>query len=439
MSPATVLILVIISLAISVILGAKFNHNIGLWAILFAYLIGTFGLGLKTSTLVNYWPLTFTFLIVSLSIFYGYAGKTGVLLIIAQKIIYANRRRTWMIPVMLYLISFGLCLAGCSTFAANALLAPIAFSVCISAGLNPMLAVAAIMIPAAIGSFAPWSLGASLPINYLMGTRWAAEAVTFQWYVWINGFIGSTLSFLVLFVLLRGWKAKNVEVEKPDSFNEEQKKVVWVIAIVAVIVIIPAFITLITGYKPKWFGYLDVQFIAVAGSLVFKLLKIGGDKAEKEIIGKSVPWSIIVMVTGVTMLMKVAAEGGAVNMVASAAASLPSWLVPTALAALGGFMSFFCGGMSVVTPMLLPLVEPLFVSMGLSPIWLITAITMGSNMTAVSPVSTGGSIVLGFVPDEKWREKMFVRQFYLAFYLLAAMAACSALGIFDIFHPATFG
>jgi len=438
MSPSVVLVAVLISLAVSVYLGAKYNHNVGLWAMLFAYLIGTFGLGLKTSTLVSYWPLTFTFLIVSLSIFYGYAGKTGVLLLVAQKIIYANRKSTWIIPLLLYLICFGLCLAGCSTYAANALTAPIAFSVCISAGINPILAVAAIMIPAAVGSFAPWALGASLPINYLMGTRWASQAVTFQWYVWINGFIGATLSFLVLFVLLKGWKAKNVEIEKPGSFNKEQKKVIWVIAIVAIIVIIPAFITLITGYNPKWFSYLDVQFVAIAGSLVFKLMKIGGEKAEKEIITRDVPWNIIVMVTGVTILMKVAAEGGAVNLVASAATNLPPWLIPAALAALGGFMSFFCGGMSVVTPMLLPLVEPLFETVGLSPVWLITSIALGANMTAVSPVSTGGSIVLGFVPDEKWREKMFVRQFYLAIYLLFAMAICAGVGIFNLLHPASF-
>ena len=87
MSAGLCLICVLVGLALSILINAKLGHNIGLWALLFAWLIGCFGLGLKTSQLVNMWPVTFTFIIVSLSIFYGYTGKTGLLELIAKKII----------------------------------------------------------------------------------------------------------------------------------------------------------------------------------------------------------------------------------------------------------------------------------------------------------------------------------------------------------------
>ncbi|MBQ9890757.1 MAG: hypothetical protein IJM39_05035 [Firmicutes bacterium] len=442
MSAGLCLICVLIGLALSILINAKLKHNLGLWALLFAWLIGCFGLGLKTSQLVNMWPVSFTFIVVSLSIFYGYTGKTGVLELIAKKIIYANRNRAWILPFMIFVLSFLMCLAGCSTYAVVALLAPIGFQICIDAGINPILMVSAVMTPAASASFAPWSLGASQPIGYFAKTQWADYAQDFEWYIWGNGAIGMFIAFMVLFIICRGWKAKNIDVDKlevPGQFTEEHKKVLTVVAVVAVVVIVPALIKLITGFNPKFFGYLDIQFVAIAGSIVLKFMNIGGEKAEMDIIKNRVPWPLIVMVAGVTTLMGVAKAGGAVNLIADAITKyFPTNLIPAAIAMLAGFMTLFSGGMTVVTPTLLPLVEPLYTSANLSPIWTATSICLGANMPAISPVSTGGSICLGMVPNEEWRQKMFIRQFILAGYYWVLMALCAGLGIFNLLHPAMF-
>lgn len=442
MSPGLCLVCVLVGLAASILINAKLGHHLGLWAMLFAWIIGCFGLGLKTSALVNMWPLSFTFIIVSLSIFYGYTAKVGVLELIAKKIIYANRNRAWLLPFMIFILSALMCLAGCSTYAVTALLAPIGFQICIDAGINPILIVSAVMTPAASSSFAPWALGASQPIGYFQKTQWAEYAQDFEWYIWINGFIGMFISFMVLFVLCRGWKAKNIDaskLEKPGEFTEEQKTVLKVVAIVAVVVIVPALIKLIFKVSPKWFDYLDIQFVAIAGSIALKFMNVGGEKAEMDIIKNRVPWPLVFMVAGVTTLMGVAKAGGAVDLVANAISdTLPVRLIPAGIAILAGFMTLFSGGMSVVTPTLLPLVEALYESAGISPILMATTVCLGANMPAVSPVSTGGSIALGMVPDETWRNKMFKLQFVLAFYYWVMMALCAFIGVFNIAHPAMF-
>ena len=47
------------SIAVAVILGYKTKINTGFFCIAFAYLIGCFGMGLKTKELIGFWPTFF--------------------------------------------------------------------------------------------------------------------------------------------------------------------------------------------------------------------------------------------------------------------------------------------------------------------------------------------------------------------------------------------
>ena len=53
MSPVALLIVVLVCIAISVIVGNKLNINIGILAMAFAYIIGTFIMGTPTKDLLN--------------------------------------------------------------------------------------------------------------------------------------------------------------------------------------------------------------------------------------------------------------------------------------------------------------------------------------------------------------------------------------------------
>ena len=440
MSSTAVLICVFGGLIISIIINNKLGHNIGLWALAFAYFIGCWGLGLKPSDLVKYWPTTFSFVIVSLSIFYGYASQSGAMFLLARKIIYANRKRTWILPILVFILGFALALTGCSTYTVTGLLAPIGYDICLTAGINPILIVPAVMIPSAVGSFAPWAGGAAQGLNYFASTQWADLKSDIQWCIWGNSIIVGVIAFIIIYLLCKGWKAGRdiVDIEKPGEFSAEQKKVLWVIGIVAIIVILPAILKLF-GVKPKWFNYLDIQFVAILGAIVFKFMNIGGKDAEKDIITKKVPWGMLFMVVGVTTLMNVGKTGGAIDLLAGLITEgLPTWLIPAGLCTLAGIMSFFAGGMTVVIPTLLALVEPLYGNSGLSPIIAAGAIYLGANLTAVSPVSTGGSIILGLCPDEQWRQKQFKTQFALAFYFIAVDLIFALLGGFGIFQLSIF-
>ena len=59
------------SIAVAVILGYKTKINTGFFCIAFAYLIGCFGMGLKTKELIGFWPVSTMFVILSVSLFYN--------------------------------------------------------------------------------------------------------------------------------------------------------------------------------------------------------------------------------------------------------------------------------------------------------------------------------------------------------------------------------
>ena len=62
------------SIAVAVILGYKTKINTGFFCIAFAYLIGCFGMGLKTKELIGFWPVSTMFVILSVSLFYNFAA-----------------------------------------------------------------------------------------------------------------------------------------------------------------------------------------------------------------------------------------------------------------------------------------------------------------------------------------------------------------------------
>lgn len=54
--------LILAALAISIGLGYVTKINIGFFTIIFAYLIGCFGMGLKPSEIIELWPVKFSLL-----------------------------------------------------------------------------------------------------------------------------------------------------------------------------------------------------------------------------------------------------------------------------------------------------------------------------------------------------------------------------------------
>lgn len=202
----------------------------------------------------------------------------------------------------------------------------------------------------------------------------------------IGGWPVSTMFVIFSLLLIAGFRyipkrnrniGKGMVFEKPEPFTSKQK------------------INL----------YLMLGMIAVV--LIFPILHIVLPQVK-----------IITFINGkidVGMLINVAIEAGTIDLLSSwAGSSLPVGIVPIAFSIIGAIMSFFSSTLGVVCPALFPLVPSLAAATGLSPLVLFTCIIIGAQSSAISPFSSGGSLVLGSCTTEEERSEMFPRLLFVA-------------------------
>ena len=151
--------------------------------------------------------------------------------------------------------------------------------------------------------------------------------------------------------------------------------------------------------------------MAIVFAVIALLMKLA---PQKEIIAK-VPWNTILMIAGAGMLISVAVKAGTIDMLSAwIGSNVPVWLVPLAFSIVGAIMSFFSSTTGVVCPALFPLIPALAAATGLNPAALFTCTVLGAQSSAISPFSSGGSLILGSCGSEEERGLLFNRLLFVA-------------------------
>lgn len=408
--------LIIGSIAVSVAIGYRTKINTGLFAIVFAYLIGCFALGMKTKEVISGWPVSTMFVIFSVSLFYNFALVNGTLEKTARALLYACRRFPGLLPFALYLASAGIAALGAGFFTVMAFMAPITILICKEAKMDQLTGAVAINCGALSGANFMTS-GSGIIFRGLMDEAgFGAQSFSYTAVI----FIASVVFSLILIALFRFVPKSNRHIgkgmsfEKPEAFTKKQKQNLYLmIAMILVVLVFPILHIILPNVEIITFinGKMDVGLVAIVFSVIALFLDLA---PQKDVISK-VPWNTIIMICGVGMLINVAIKAGTIDMLAAwAGSSLPNWIVPIAFSVIGAIMSFFSSTLGVVCPALYPLVPTLAGATGIDPIVLFTCIVIGAQSSAISPFSSGGSLVLGSCSTEEERNVMFPRLLFLA-------------------------
>ena len=356
------------------------------------------------------------FVIFSVSLFYNFALVNGTLEKTARYLLYAFQKFPALLPFALYVASAGIAALGAGFFTVMAFMAPITMLICEEAKMDKLLGAVAINCGALSGANFMTS-GSGIIFRGLMDNNGYTDT-SFNYSAVI--FIASVIFSLLLITLFRfitvgkSFAATSTSFEKPEPFTALQKKNVYLMVLmIATVLIFPLLHIVLPNVEIISFinSKIDVGLVAIIFSAIALFMKLG---PQNEVVAK-VPWNTIIMICGVGMLINVAIAAGTIDLLATwAGSSLPTWLIPIAFSVVGAIMSFFSSTLGVVCPALFPLVPSLVEATGINPLILFTCIVIGAQSSAISPFSSGGSLVLGSCATEEERSKMFPKLLFRA-------------------------
>lgn len=421
--------LIVAAIVLSIGIGYRLNINIGLIAIGFAYLISAFYLGYKPKDIVALWPTNLFFVIMSITFFYGFAIANGTIEKIARKTVYLSRNKPFLVPIALYALVVFVSGIGPGPYSVYVFLSLLVMAIAAETKMSRLLAAIIIVGGGVAGGFTPMSVGGGITSGLIEKAGFAAQAGEYALAVMRNSFIAETIIFFIAYVLCKGYAIQTPNIAKPEPFDSKQRLTNVLIAITLACVMIPPVLASLFP-QVALFGLLkrqmDPTFISLIAAVLCLLLRLGN---EKEAITK-VPWSVIILLCGMGMLIEVAVKAGTIKALASwMSGHMTAASAPVILGVVASIMSFFSSTMGVVMPTLYPIVPDIANSVGASPATLFSIITVCAAFTGFSPFSSGGALSLTGVTDEAERSALFTKLLILPIGAMMLALALTALGV----------
>ncbi|HFX6348957.1 TPA: SLC13 family permease [Acinetobacter nosocomialis] len=422
--------LMLIALAVSIGLGYKTKINIGFFTIAFAYLIGCFGMGLKPSEVIELWPVKIFFIILSVTLFYNFALANGALEKLASHLLYKCRKFPQFLPLAIFFAATIIAGLGAGFYTVLAFMAPITLLLCKKTNMNMVIGGMAANYGALAGANFMTSQSGII-FRSLMENTGISSQTAFSYSGGI--FVLTLIIPIVVLGIYTLWNRKSnsivIEDQKPEPFDKKQKQSIFLIVLMmSIVLIFPILHLVFPDVKTISFlnSKIDIAFLAITFSLISLLMKLAD---EKKVIAL-VPWGTLIMICGVGMLIALGVKLGIITTLSEwLANNVPVWVIPVLLCLISAIMSVFSSTLGVVAPTLFPIVPALALSSGLNPLVLFICIVVGAQSTAISPFSSGGSLIMASAPADIDKTKFFNQLLFKAIPVgvIAALIAIFAL------------
>ncbi|HBI8868910.1 SLC13 family permease [Acinetobacter baumannii] len=422
--------LMLMALAVSIGLGYKTKINIGFFTIAFAYLIGCFGMGLKPSEVIELWPVKIFFIILSVTLFYNFALANGALEKLASHLLYRCRKFPQFLPLAIFFAATIIAGLGAGFYTVLAFMAPITLLLCKKTNMNMIIGGMAANYGALAGANFMTSQSGII-FRSLMENTGISSQTAFSYSSGI--FVLTLIIPIAVLGIYTLWNRKSnsivIEDQKPEPFDKKQKQSIFlIILMMSIVLVFPILHLVFPDVKTISFlnSKIDIAFLAITFSLISLLMKLAD---EKKVIAL-VPWGTLIMICGVGMLIALGVKLGIITTLSEwLANNVPVWVIPVLLCLISAIMSVFSSTLGVVAPTLFPIVPALALTSGLNPLVLFICIVVGAQSTAISPFSSGGSLIMASAPADIDKTKFFNQLLFKAIPVgvIAALIAIFAL------------
>ncbi|MBM3737290.1 MAG: C4-dicarboxylate ABC transporter [Acidobacteria bacterium] len=379
------------ALLVAIVLSCFAPVHVGVLCLAFAFLIGHLLGGMKLAAILAGFPVSLFLTLFGVMFLFAQAGANGTLEAVARRSVRLARGNRGVIPLVFFVLAVVLGAIGPGGIAAAALLAPVAMSVAAESGTGAFLMTLMVANGANAGTLSPIAPTGIIAVELM--TRMGLPDP--GWSNFWNSLLAQSAVALGGYGIAGGWRMLrepplDLAETRIEAFTSAQKMTLAVIAAVCIAVV---------GFR------LDVGVAALIAASVLSLLRCAEDDAAL----KAVPWSVLMLVSGVTVLIGVMDKTGGMDLFTSLLARIanPLWL-PGMLALVCGIVSVYSSSSGVVLPAFLPTIPGIIARLGGGdPLMAAYSVNVGAHLVDVSPLSTIGALCIAAVPATEDRDALF--------------------------------
>jgi di/tricarboxylate transporter len=392
LSPA---VLSLIALVVALALSMTSRINVGWLALTFAWLIGVYAAGLRPDAVMSGFPISLFITLTGVTLLFSLAETNGSLEALANRAVFVARGNALLIPVLLFVIACGLSSVGPGAVSTVALLAPLAMATGERAGLPPLLTALMVANGANAGNLSPFSA-----VGVIANTAMAKAGITgFEGRVWFANFAAHVIVAGAAYAAY-AWTGRRVAVNAVAPPDAAPVTIAPVTARQRLtLLLIAAWIAGVLGL-----GF-NLGLSAFACAAIILLCRAADESASV----KRIPWGIIMMVSGVSVLIALLEKTGGMDLFTDllARTASPSTLNGV-IAFVTGAISTYSSTSGVVLPTFLPTAARLVEKVGGGdPLAVALSINVGSSLVDVSPLSTIGALCIAAVADGATARTLF--------------------------------
>lgn len=370
--------------------------NVGVLAVALAWPIAIFAAGWKVDAVMATFPSSLFLTLVGVSVLFGVAQANGTMHAIATSTVGLLRGRVAMLPLLFFLMACALSTAGPGAISTTALLAPLAMGIAVQARMPVFLAALMIGNGANAGNLSPISA-----VGVIVHSAMAKIGLEGHlWGVWSANAAAHLLASIAAWALfggpalLRGDRVTTVDTAPPLTSTH------W-----TTIGVIAAWVVAVIVFK------LNPGLSAFGAASVLILSGIGDDVESV----KQIPWAVILMVCGVSVLIGVLEKTGGMDLFTTLLARVATpRTVNGTIAGITGLISTYSSTSGVIYPAFIPAVPGLVQKIGGGdPLQVAMSINVGAALVDVSPLSTIGALCIAALPQGSADAKTLFRNLLL--------------------------
>jgi di/tricarboxylate transporter len=387
-------VLSVVALAVAIVVSCVTTLNVGVLAVALAWIIGVYVGGQPVATVMGGFPSQLFLTLTGMTLLFTAAQCNGTLDRLAHHAVQTCRGNRGVIPIMFFLLAAGLASMGPGNIATAAIVAPMAMATAVRVKIPLFLMAIMVGNGANSGSLSPFA-PTGIIVNGLMERNGldGYELSTYLYNLGAHAAVAFGGYFLFGGVKLFGAPAGGPVAASNDPALDTGPAFEWrhwlTLAVIAALILSVLFFNVNVGMG---------AFLAAV------VLVLSGAADDGEAI-KRMPWRVIVMVCGVTVLIALLERAQGIDLLVSLVARFSTKDTVTAVVAfLTGVISVYSSTSGVVLPAFLPMVPGLAEQLGgASPLAIASSMNIGGHLVDVSPLSTIGALCVAGAPSDESR------------------------------------